>query len=528
MTTTVDEIDLNNVIPALRRGGANYIEFYDHAGAIKKSITEVERDVRVSEQALARLGLLSRARIGIAGSTSYQWLIADLACLARGFLTVPLDPELDWDKAQLASSLELDLILTNRADYAQAGNRTLSFESICGGTAGTEELAQSSWEADEPFTVTFTSGTSGKPKGILVRKRCFDDQFSNALGMFPIDTSDTMLVFLPLHIYLERCFIYLSILRGFNVVYAPPRFITKALKNAGFTFTVGVPQFFSSLRDLFLAQMQASPRTRLRYRLRLLLHRIGLAGLLTGPFAPLQEFLGGRARFFLTGSAPCPLPVLQFFHTMGIPLYEGYGMSEIAGMVALNSPGNVKLGSVGKVFPNKEVSLAPDGQILVRGVNAANTRYWLASEEENAATFLPDGWVATGDVGHFDRNGFLTISGRIKDVIVLSSGQKVQPGPIEAQLNNIAGVDCSVVLGSERPYLVALISAKDPQFGESTAAEALRNINQSKPDNEKVKRFHVLHDRFTVENGLLNGSLKINRKAVNASYSDLIQRLYES
>lgn len=526
MAAQSEEINLNNVIPALNKAGSNYFEFYDGAGLTRKSMGQVRDDVRAAGSALARLGLRPRARVGILGYTGYQWIIVDLACLAAGFLTVPFDPEVSWDRDNLARNFELDVVLTNYPEFISAGGRFVSFEDICRHTAGDAEPGPARWQDDEPFTTIFTSGTTGEPKVIEVQKRCFDDQFSNALRMFRITPDDKILVFLPMHIYLERCYVYVAILHGFNVVVASTRFVAKALKSAEFTFAVGVPHFFTTLQDLFLMQIQSDPKTRRGCQARLRLFRRSSGQLPQAPFPPFQKMLGGKARFFLTGSAPCPLPTLQFYHAMGIPIFEGYGMSEIAGMIALNYPGHTKLGTVGRVFPNKEVKLDDTGQLLVRGENVANTAYWRASAEVNAATFRPDGWVATGDLGHFDSDGYLTLTGRIKDVIVLSNGRKVQPAPIEAEINRLDFVDYSVVLGSERPYLVALVSVKTPVVDEAGLEECFRRLNQSRPEGERLRKYHVLTERFTAENGLLSRALKLDRKRIEQQYASLIDTLY--
>lgn len=526
MSEPGDEINLNNVIPALKKAGSNYFEFYDGAGVTRKNMSQIREDVRAAVAALARLGLPAHARVGILAASGYQWIIFDLACLASGFLTVPFDPDVSWDRDNLAGSFELDLILTNHPGFIAGGGRFVSFDDLWSQTIDDAELESAGWEEDEPFTAIFTSGTTGEPKVIEVQKRCFDDQFSNALRMFDITPRDKIFVFLPLHIYLERCYIYVAILQGFNVVVASTRFVAKALKSAEFTFAVGVPHFFSTLQDLFFMQVKSDRKVRFRCRARLLLFRLSLGFLLRAPFAPFQNMLGGKARFFLTGSAPCPLPTLQFYHAIGIPIFEGYGMSEIAGMIALNYPGQTRLGTVGKVFPNKEVKLDGAGQILVRGENVANTTYWRADPQVNAATFTPDGWVATGDLGHFDGDGYLILTGRIKDVIVLSNGRKVQPAPIEAEINSMEFVDYSVVVGNERPYLVALVAVKLSPVDETKVEECIRRLNRSRPEGERVYKYHVLTDRFTVENGLLSRALKLNRKRIEEQYASLIDSLY--
>ena len=526
MTAAAGDIDLNDVIPALRRAGSNHIEFYDASGLARKTMAQVDADVRAAESVLRGLGLSARGRIGILGWTSYQWVVIDLACLAGGFVTVPLDPEVSWPRDRIARDFALDIVLTNHSDFVDAGGCFVSFDRIFDKDAACASSDPAHWEQHEPFTVIFTSGTTGEPKIIEVKKECFDDQFSNALPMFDITRQDKILVFLPMHIYLERCYVYLAILREFNVVVAPTRFVLKALKAAEFTFAVGIPQFFSSLQDLFLLQIRSHRSTRLRCRTRLLLFRLNLGFSLRRPFAPFQRLLGGRARFFLTGSAPCPLPTLRFYQAMGIPIYEGYGMSEIAGMIALNYPGNTKLGTVGRVFPHKEVKLDSSGQILVRSAKCAINSYWRAPDEINAATFGPDGWVATGDVGQFDSDGYLTIKGRVKDVVVLSNGRKVQPAPIEAEINCVPFVDYSVVVGDDRPYLVALVSVKAPNLDTTELDACFRRLNQSRPEADQVRKYHVLTERFTAENGLLTHALKLNRQQVKQRYAAVIDNLY--
>jgi long-chain acyl-CoA synthetase len=512
-------IDLNHVIPTLERGGATRLELYERTGPIVRTVDDLRADVRAAAAVLRRRGLAPRARVAIWGRTSYAWIVIDLACLANGYLTVPLDPEAAWDHASLAARFALELVITDRSDAT--GDGFASFDAICGGSLN-DAVASAALEAArfaeaEPFTVVFTSGTSGEPRAIEVRKRCFDDQFSNALRMFALTAEDRMLVFLPMHIYLERCYVYLAILRGFSIVVAPPRFVVKALKTAGFTFTVGVPHFFYNLQDMFLLSLRTNRGLRVRYRLRRWLDRLGVAP--RRPFAPFAAMLGGRARFLITGSAPCRRSALRFFRAMGIPLYEGYGMSEIAGMVALNCPGQMKIGTVGKVFPNKEVKLDDGGQILVRGANAANTGYWRASAEDNAATFLSDGWVATGDVGHFDRDGYLTIDGRIKDVIVMSNGRKVQPGPLEARIDELDAVDRSIVVGDERPCLMALVSA-------SAGADHAALLERLKRLELEIVKFRIVDDPFSVDNGALNRAFKLDRAKIKARYAAQIDELY--
>lgn len=233
-------------------------------------------------------------------------------------------------------------------------------------------------------------------------------------------------------------------------------------------------------------------------------------------------------RFLVTGSAACDLQTLRHFHACGIPLYEGYGMSELAGMVALNCPEHVKLGTVGKVFPDKEVRIAPSGEILVRSKGGTPVGYWHADADAYAPTFLSDGWIATGDLGHFDGDGFLVIDGRIKDVIVLSNGRKVQPAAIEARLNAIDGVERSIVLGTDRPYLVALLSLERSANANGQLEQGIRALNASLPEADQIRKYRVVDEAFSPENGLLNRAFKLDRARVKTKYAALVEEVYQA
>lgn len=516
-------IDLNQVIPTLLRGSAGRIELYEAGGKALRSMEDLRTDVCVTASALGALGVGRGSRVGIVGTTDYAWIRVDLACLALGAITVPIDPDAPWSPEEVARHHDVDLVLTNRPEHV-GKDGFVSFENVCRGEPGPIDLMPARFGEDDPFTLVFTSGTSGTPKGIAVRKKCFDDQFVHALRMFDVTASDRMLVFLPMHIYLERCYVYLSILRGFTGVVVSPRLLVRALKTAEITFTVGVPHFFQSFRDLFLLEVKANEALANEVQQRLSDYRAGNAT--AAPFGPFQRFWGGRARFFLTGSARCEEDVLHFYHAMGVPLYEGYGMSEIAGMVALNYPGHTKIGTVGKVFPNKTIKIAEAGQILVRGDHVANTGYTGASEEVNRETFLADGWIATGDVGHFDDEGYLTIDGRLKDVVVLANGMKVQPGPLEARINAGEHIAGSVVLGDERPYLVALVALRSPSVDPRVVDSWLREVNQSLPEAQRIKKHRVIDDSFSPESGLLTPSFKLNRKHIKVKYAELLDEMY--
>lgn len=509
----------------LRARRGNHFQLFTSAAPIQRSMAELDADVERASAALRSRGLEVGQRVGFVGATSYRWIVCDLACLAIGLVTVPFDPETKPDLQEVARRYDLALVLTDRpTGEGASGCPELHFDAVDAPPPETRpEPAQ--LEPGVPFTFIFTSGTSGEPKAIEVRKRCFDDQFSNALRLLPVTERDKMLVFLPMHVYLERCYVYLAILCGFDLAITTPRHLLKALSTAGVTFTVGVPHFFQSVQDFFLLEVRRRRWLDYLLRARRWAWDHGFGFLFRQPFFAWRRAWGGRPRFFLTGSARCNLETLRFYQAMGTPLYEGYGMSEIAGMVALSSPAAHKLGSVGKVFPNKEVRLDAMGQIMVRGPATVGLGYFGVPQEQSAATYQADGWIATGDVGHFDSEGYLTIDGRLKDVIVLSNGKKVQPGPLESRINGHELIDNSVVLGDERPYLVALVTLKQGA-APTEIDQYIQSLNRDLPEGERVKRYRILEERFSVDNGLLNRSLKVDRRQVKARYAELLDELY--
>jgi len=520
-----ENIDLNRIIPTLRARNGNHCDLYTSATPFKRSMAELDDDVQRALAALVARGLRAGQRVAFVGSTSYRWIVCDLACLALGLVSVPLDPEARPDLAEATRRYGLALILTDQKPAS--GTVTVDcvgFDDL-DAPAFTPRPAPARFDDSAPFTLIFTSGTSGEPKAIEVRKRCFDDQFSNALRLLPVTERDKMLVFLPMHVYLERCYVYLSILCGFDLAITTPRHLLKALKSASITFTVGVPHFFQSVQDFFLLEVKRRRWLSWLVRARRWAHESGLGFLLRGPFFAWSMAWGGRPRFFLTGSARCNLETLRFYEAMGTPLYEGYGMSEVAGMIALNVPGACKPGSVGKIFPNKELKVDAQNQILVRGPATEGLHYFGAECGDGSLTYLPDGWIATGDVGHFDAEGFLTIDGRLKDVIVLSNGKKVQPALLEKRINSHDIIETSVVVGDERPYLTALVTLRQGAQADGLD-DHFRELNDSLPEAERIKRYRVLSERFSVENGLLNRSLKIDRRRVRAHYAALLDELY--
>jgi long-subunit acyl-CoA synthetase (AMP-forming) len=203
-------------------------------------------------------------------------------------------------------------------------------------------------------------------------------------------------------------------------------------------------------------------------------------------------------------------------------------MNEVGGIIALNAPASVRLGSVGKVFPGKKILFDQQNQILVQSDFHGNDRYLHSTSEENSRTYLPGNVVATGDTGYLDKEGFLFINGRIKDVIVLANGRKVYPFLVEQRLARLNHIEQCMVYGDTRPFLSAVIVST--QIGKKISRKSLENeiahLNESSPPEENVLHFHVVDQPFSIANGLMTTALKLNRKAIELKYQEELEEGY--
>ena len=282
-------------------------------------------------------------------------------------------------------------------------------------------------------------------------------------------------------------------------------------------------------------------RKKLPYSLRF---KYGLADRLV--FKKVKENLGGRFRFFISGGAALPKKIAEFFYEMGLPVLEGYGLTESSPVVAVNTFQDFKVGTVGKPIPGEEVVIAEDGEILVKGPNVMKGYY--KKPEETAEAFNKEGWFLTGDIGFIDNEGFLSITDRKKAIIVTLGGKNVAPQPIEGRIKQSPYVGNVVLIGNERKYLSALLVPdfeKMEEIGKilnksfhgradfcsdsSVERFYLREIKKMVPDLadfEVIKKVALLEEDFSIEKGEITPTLKVKRSFVEKKYKKVIDRLY--
>jgi long-chain acyl-CoA synthetase len=560
-------------------------------------------EVREVALGLIALGRRPGDAVGLLSQTRGEWVRADFAILSMGGITIPVYPTYPPETlAYIARDSETRTLFVEdeqqlrKALAAVAEMPSLetvvvmhgSSEAAAQAAAGGSRLRVLDWEAlralgrgshltgalerrlevvkpGDIATIVYTSGTTGPPKGVVqthANHLAALDMIARTAG---VREGDVHLLFLPLAHSFARMEGFLGIRLGLTTAFAESiERLPENLREVSPDFLCSVPRVFEKVYAKILSGVAAAPPLRQRIfhwalsvgRRASRLAREGRAlpaGLRAQKaiadrlvFAKLRAALGGRLRFCVSGGAPLAPEIAEFFHAAGILILEGYGLTETCPILASNHPGAFRFGTVGRPFPGVEVKIAEDGEIVVRGPNIAQGYY--RKREETAAVFGPEGWFHTGDVGEIDREGFLRITDRKKDLIKTSGGSYVAPQHIENLLKGDPFVSQALVEGDRRPYPVALITlnpdelaklARERGVGDKPPAELVRHpaimervrrtvdgVNAHLASYAQVKRFAVLPDDFTQDGGELTPTLKVKRRDVRAKYADLLESLY--
>ncbi|GIW73400.1 MAG: AMP-dependent synthetase [Planctomycetota bacterium] len=478
-------------------------------------------------------------------------------------------------RTQLAPVIErlpkLERVVLMEPDETVRDERVMSFAEVCerGRTAGFEEF-ETRFAAVQPealATLIYTSGTTGPPKGVMLSHRNIAWTVQAATELMAVGPEDALVSYLPLAHIAEQMFtIYGPMATGAQIYYAESlEKLADNLREVQPTTFFGVPRIYEKMHAGLQARLERlgglkaqllAWARRVAFRVWELRHRT----LPLGPWLELQylvarrlvldrikEQLGfGRARMCVTGAAPIPRSLIEFFMSIDVPIYEVYGQSEDSGPTSFNRPGAVKLGTVGQPIPGVEVRIAEDGEILVRGPNVFMGYY---KDEAATAETLREGWLHSGDIGELDAEGYLRITDRKKDIIITSGGKNISPQLIENMLKQQPLISQAVVIGDRRNYLVALL-ALDPQALAAWAAEhglgalepaalrqhqavraavqqAVDEVNRRLAKVEQIKRFAILERELSIEGGELTPTMKVKRRVVERNYAELIESLYQ-
>jgi long-chain acyl-CoA synthetase len=416
-------------------------------------------------------------------------------------------------------------------------------------------------------TVIYTSGTTGNPKGVMLTHDNFVSNVRAACEVIHISTEDRLLSFLPLcHVFERMAGFYVAWASGSTVAYAESvETVAENMVEIKPTVVIAVPRLFERIynRVARTVEKDSGVKKKIFYkaievgRKFVLAEKHGGAGMLLKAehrladklvFSKLKQRTGGHIRFFVSGGAALPRELGEFFEAIGMIIIEGYGLTESSPVIAANRLGKHRFGSVGQALPGVEVKIAEDGEILTRGPHVMKGYYNNKKATEEAID--GDGWLFTGDVGMLDENGFLYITDRKKHLFVSSGGKNIAPQPIESLFAGNSFIDQFVLIGDKRMFLTALIVPDFDALKEyadshgipyKDNAELVKHAEIHKliegtiqgtqkdlANYEKVRRFTLLDQSFTIESGEMTPSMKIKRKAVEERYEDLIEAMYRT
>lgn len=429
-----------------------------------------------------------------------------------------------------------------------------------------EELLQKGQSCDLA-TLVYTSGTTGKPKGAMLTHANILSNVEACCQRFKIGTEDQCLSFLPLsHIFERMAGYYLMLRQGVTIAYAESiSTVTANLIEIRPTIIISVPRIYEKMYARVLERVTTGPW--LKKHLFFFAFQIGIGsnarekrGLPPTAlqnillklfdrlvFGKIRERLGGRLRILISGGAPLIKEIIEFFLAAGIPIYQGYGLTETAPVIAVNFPGQNRLGTVGPPLPNLQLQIAADGELLVKGPGIFQG-YWQQPEQTTQA--LQNGWFHTGDVAQLDADGFLSITDRKKDLIVTAGGKNVAPQELENQLKADRYISNAMIYGDKRPYLTALVVPDFEslqkyadykkidildKFGLINHPQILdllrRRINKIQHDDpsyQQIKRFTLLSRDFTGEKEEVTPTLKIKRDIIGQHFAKVIEDLYRT
>ena len=520
---------------------------------------------------LLSLGLVPSDRVVLVSENRPEWAIADLAIMAAGGISVPAYTTntnadhryiLDHSGARFAivstPALAEHLLAAARhcvhppviipmemPRHAQSSGVTLiPWEQVLRQGAGREADITARIAATQRSDVAcliYTSGTGGAPKGVMLSHGAI---LANCLGAYLLlrqlgMEDEVFLSFLPLsHAYEHTAGLFFPLSIGAQIYYAEGiDHLSANLLEVHPTIMTAVPRLYESMRARILRAMQRE--SGLLRRLFEATLGLGTRRIEAGRLGPLDAVadvalerlvrrkfrarFGGRLKAMVSGGAPLAYEIGLFFTALGLRVLQGYGQTEAAPLISCNPPDCVRLDSVGPPVEGVQIRIGEDGEILAAG-EMVMQGYW--NDPEATAQVLRDGWLHTGDIGEMDAHGYLRITDRKKDIIVNSGGDNISPARIEGLLTLQPEIAQAMTYGDRRPHLVALLVPAD-SYSRQALAEAVDRVNRTLSNMEKIRRFAVVTEPFTVDNGMLTPTLKIRRHRIREVHGAMLTGLYE-
>ena len=582
-----------NLIGVCRAGGIEY------TGG-----RELLTTVREIALGLEALGMTRGSRVAILAESRPDWVFCDLAILAAGAVTVPVYPTVSAEQVsalladsgasicivstpeQLAKAvfaqrncpkLEIAVTLFDAPPDFAGSLRVMPMKDVA--ASGHRRIVDGQGVArafhdrakqvapGDLATIIYTSGSSGEPKGVMLTHANIVANLRGTQAVLALSENDTGLSFLPICHAFERTAVYVYLTNGVSLVFAESfDTLPRDLLMAKPTVMSGVPRVYEKMLDRILERGRAS--TGIQRKVFDLAMSVAEARGRTVPngrpaplwarlaqplcdrmvFSKIAANLGGRIRFTVSGSAPLREDVGRLFFGMGVPILEGYGLTETAPVLTVNLPNRIRFGSVGPPLPNVELRIAGDGEVLARGPNVMAGYF---NRPDLTTESIVGGWFHTGDIGRIDDEGCLHITDRKKEILVTSGGKKVAPQPIEASLRGQALISEALVIGDRQRFPSVLILPRWPVLAaacgrpapnsaadrESLCAEpqaraliqsAIDAVNAPLAQFEKLKAFAIIVEDFSIAGGELTPTLKVKRRVIEQRYATKISKLYGS
>ena len=574
-------------LAAERHGDSPAIRYKRDGAWQDVSYAELGETVSEVGRGLIDLGIEPGDRVAILCTTRPEWTYADFGITSAGAVVVPIYPtnspeECQWvagnsesraivceDAAQVAKvravqadlpALETVIVIDPSGDVGDA----IALDELRerGRAREPDELAEriAAVTRDQLYTIIYTSGTTGPPKGCMLSHGNYRDVVSMVEQDAVVLAGDVAYLFLPLaHSF--ALLIQLAVLdMGATLAYfgGDPKQIIPELSEVKPTYLPSVPRIFEKLYTLVTAhgdaeQIKGATQIGLKVRA---LQAAGqeVPAELQAMFDAADEKLfknvraafGGNLRQATSGAAPIAKEILEFFFACGVPVLEGFGMTETATASTVSTIDNYRFGSVGRALPGLDIRIADDGEVLLKGPNIFQGYY---KNDDASFGAIHDGWLHTGDLGSLDEDGYLCITGRKKDIIITAGGKNLTPANLENDLKQSRWISQAVMHGDRRPYPVALVTldaeeivhfAREHGLPEDVATlsqepkvieliqSVLDGVNERYAQVEKIKRFAILDHDLSQETGELTPTLKVKRNVVNEKYADLFERLYAS
>ena len=555
------------------------------------SYTQLGESVEAFSKGLSTLGVQKDDRVALLSENRPEWAITDFGSLNAGAVTVPMFSTLTAAQVRyilkdsgakiicVSTESQLKKVLSIRDDVPTLEHIILfdatedeipegatQFEDVCNRGEAVDSTEENNASEDDLATIIYTSGTTGNPKGVMLTHTNFISNLQACKSLIDVGDTDVLLSFLPLsHVFERLGGHYVPLFSGAKIAYAESTFtVARNMQEVSPTLMLSVPRLYETMHDRVLSAVQAgSPLKQKIFHwgvsvgsavsstiqqgknpsaiLRL---QQGIADKLV--FAKLKAATGGRLRFFVSGGAALPQAIAEFFHAAGILILEGYGLTETSPVISMNHPAKWKFGTVGVPVPGVEVQIAEDGEILTRGPHVM--KGYFNNESETSEVIDTDKWFHTGDIGIIDEDGFIKITDRKKNIIVLSNGKNVAPQPIESELVQSPLISQIMVVGNERKNLAALIV---PNFDALKAWASENNVEADDvsamlkasevqqliqreirsrltdfADFEQVRRFTLLEQEFSQEADEMTPTLKLKRNVIIEKYGDVIEGMY--